>query len=596
MKKYIIFSLSALPLLFGSCLKEDKDLFGESASARIARVQAETEQVLNAAPNGWQMKYYPSSRLQYGGIMLYMKFDNGKVTVVSEHGKEGQTAQSLYSYDSDAGATLNFDTYNELFHIYSEPNSGVGEVNTGMDGDAEFIIVSYSPEEVVLRGKRTGNTIRMTPLPAGDWLEQMKDYINSVKQMEAFFSYSLRLGGTTYEMYRSEDPNYPSRLFRIVDTAGNTIQAPYIYTNSGLEFYQPIVVDGSTLESFDWSNGKFINIKQNAVIAPVTSAMTLSISIAPPTESDVTYQVTPSNLNPKSEYYYAGHYKASEIDKLGSDDAVIRYLMDRILPSELASSSQSLKASNMKAETDYYILAIGVGKSGDNTLYPVTDLTRKSFRTATATPYEADYAAWLGTWTVTSTGSYNYETDAETNTPISFDITIEALKSNTTFEIYGWGVSVYRNEYPIIVTFNSDTNSFGLANDLVVNRSKEGSLLAMGLSRIPGRGYSFVGGAYDLLTVTRSSDTAGTATGYQGSLQGGGSFETLFCDYFLEDASGELYLIRADEGYTTGIYPTGPYTLTKKTASSPAARADATPAPKTATQKIAAKKEIFYRQ
>jgi len=603
MKKYLILSLSALPLLFSSCLKEDKDLFDESASARVERIQTETEQVLNAAPNGWQMKYYPSSTQQYGGIMIYMKFDKGEVTVASEHGAEGETAKSLYSYDADAGATLNFDTYNPLFHRYSEPNSGVGEVNTGMDGDAEFVIVSYSSDEVVLRGKRTGNTIRMTPLPEGkSWSELMKKHTDAVAEMDKMLSYSLRLGGTAYETYRVEDSDYPSRYLCIVDSAGNTIEAPYIYTDTGLEFYRPIVVDGTTIERFDWSSDRFINVGLNASIAPVKSKMTFAITVETPQESDVKYKVSAAGIDSKSEYYYTGAFKTGVIDELGSDEAVIRYIMDRIASADqLASRTKTYSASNLKASTDYYILTVGIAMSSGKTFYPITGLDRQRFTTAEPTPYTDDYAAWLGSWTVTSTGSYSYELDGESPDPISFDITIEPLKSNATYEIYGWGTSRYRNDYPIIVSFNSMDGSFAIDNETQIESLRGGVLVAMGIGRITGKEgifYSFVGGEYPLLTAMRTSATEGKAAGYTGTLTDGSLFEALFCDYFLEDEYGGLYLLAAAEGYTSLVYPSGPFTLTKKADESAAAHVGTASArgEDGSMRKIAARKEMFHLQ
>jgi len=36
---------------------------------------------LTGAANGWLMEYYPSATQEYGGIAIYMKFQNGTVTI-----------------------------------------------------------------------------------------------------------------------------------------------------------------------------------------------------------------------------------------------------------------------------------------------------------------------------------------------------------------------------------------------------------------------------------------------------------------------------------------------------------------------------------
>ena len=94
MKKLIIL-LAVLPLVLSSCLKDDKDAFGKTASERIREVQEGTEKALTGAANGWLMEYYPSATQEYGGIAIYMKFQNGTVTVTSEAGGAGKTAESL---------------------------------------------------------------------------------------------------------------------------------------------------------------------------------------------------------------------------------------------------------------------------------------------------------------------------------------------------------------------------------------------------------------------------------------------------------------------------------------------------------------------
>ena len=57
MKKLIIL-LAVLPLVLSSCLKDDKDAFGKTASERIREVQEGTEKALTGAANGWLMEYY----------------------------------------------------------------------------------------------------------------------------------------------------------------------------------------------------------------------------------------------------------------------------------------------------------------------------------------------------------------------------------------------------------------------------------------------------------------------------------------------------------------------------------------------------------
>ena len=64
----ILFLLMALPtLLLTSCLKDQEDVFEESASARTANYLSNTKKVLTSAENGWLLNYYPDRDQSYGG-------------------------------------------------------------------------------------------------------------------------------------------------------------------------------------------------------------------------------------------------------------------------------------------------------------------------------------------------------------------------------------------------------------------------------------------------------------------------------------------------------------------------------------------------
>lgn len=73
--------------------------------------------------------------------------------------------KSLFSIKKDIGPTLNFDTYNSLFHYFSDSDiSGGAGTGKGYEGDYEFLLRSHTENEIVLRGKKTKNIIRMTRL------------------------------------------------------------------------------------------------------------------------------------------------------------------------------------------------------------------------------------------------------------------------------------------------------------------------------------------------------------------------------------------------------------------------------------------------
>ena len=258
MKKYLIILL-ALPLIATSCLKDDEDKFDKSASERIQEFLDNTSKVLSEAPNGWVVEYYPSAEQEYGGLRMYMKFDASKneVTVASEAGASDETAKSYYSFGEDYGPTLNFDTYNKLLHCYSEPYGSVGEANIGWGRDYEFIISSVDADEVVLTGKKSKNRIVLTPAATADWKMDFEAYRIAAATMDEMLSYQLEIGSRVYQMSRDVLSAYNSRHFTI-----NTVpatQVGYIYTTTGIKFYEPLTIDNVTIAEMDWEDGKFVD-------------------------------------------------------------------------------------------------------------------------------------------------------------------------------------------------------------------------------------------------------------------------------------------------------------------------------------------------
>lgn len=446
MKKFIILT-AVLPLVLSSCLKDDADAFDITASERIREVQVGTEKVLTDAPNGWLMEYYPSATQEYGGVTIYMKFNEGGVTVTSERGGADKTAHSLYSYDQDYGPTINFDSYNPLFHFYSEPDVGIGDKNKGMGGDSEFTIVSYAADKVVLRGKKTQNDIVLTPLPEGVWTTQFQNYLDVVAQMDGMSSYEFALNGTTYEISRDAVPNYNSRYFTIYTSPETKVS--FIYTTTGLKFYKPLVIDGVSIDEMEWKNGAFVDEASGARIQKTGSAnqFTITVSDIGPLSAKIKVDATIPE-----EYFYMGAYeKDLELGGGNSDADIINSLMNNIKSvSNLSKGSSAQKDLALKSSTEYVPCAFGV-KVVEGSFYPITALFKgTAFSTLTLTP--ADYGDWLGTWTVTSASS------EKSGAPMSFDVVISKKVEGSTYSVRGWDTTDIRLDFPATADFDADDN------------------------------------------------------------------------------------------------------------------------------------------
>lgn len=237
-------------LCFQSCLFSEEDLFDESSSARIQETIIEYEKLLQQPENGWLLEYYPGANYQMGGVNLLCKFDGKKVEIASEMGGNtigaGKKVSSLYRVIAEQSVLLTIDTYNELIHLFGEPQGS----NSSMQGDYEFVIMKASENEIVLQGKRYKNIMRMTPLDEVDWTNYITKLIRVPNQ--AFLrTYDLTVNGSkTGHIVRSGNTNTIEVHLNSADEKADVI--PFIYTTQGLKLQKPLFLNGKELIHFSW--------------------------------------------------------------------------------------------------------------------------------------------------------------------------------------------------------------------------------------------------------------------------------------------------------------------------------------------------------
>ena len=270
MKKYIYLFFFTFSLLFVACSPDAEDIFGENAANRIEERLAADKAVLVGAQNGWLMEYYPASGQIYGGYNVLALFkEDGKVTVSADiTGDASAQATSTYRMKEQAGPVLTFDTYNDIFHIFSDPSNdlGIGSNGKGLEGDYEFTIMEATAEKVTLKGKKTGNKIIMTPF-TGDWNE----YLTNIIDMEQKISILPKFDYSDGDFNASVAQSYHTLAITYQEN-GDTkdVSVPYILTTTGLKFMEPLEINGKSLETLEFQdvgdNGQLAS--GNIVLSP----------------------------------------------------------------------------------------------------------------------------------------------------------------------------------------------------------------------------------------------------------------------------------------------------------------------------------------
>ncbi|MDR2564302.1 MAG: DUF4302 domain-containing protein [Prevotellaceae bacterium] len=246
-----------LALALASCMKENENLFDASSADRLTAALNESTEILVGAPNGWLVHYYAGvGDEKVGGVSHIFEFGaDGWVGITSELAHDS-TYRSLYRVLPEQGAVLTFDTYNPVFHYFSEPQ-GFDKIH-GEQGDYEFLISEISADEVILKGKRYGNRVVMRPFISNKTKEQ---YLSEVRALENVLDAYSDL-----EVYK-DNQKIGSGYYLGVHEAyhikyavapGDSVEKSFYaaYTPDGITLYQTENIAGVEVSKFRWDVSK----------------------------------------------------------------------------------------------------------------------------------------------------------------------------------------------------------------------------------------------------------------------------------------------------------------------------------------------------
>lgn len=299
-KNIFIYFLLALPLLLTSCLKDQEDLFEDSASARTMKYLANAKRVLTSSEYGWVLDYFPDREQSYGGYAYTLKFDESNVAVCFEMADDvTQPISTGYSLDNEDGPVLAFDTYNDYLHIFATPSSSSGAGGyQAYDGDFIFIIMDISEDEntITLKGNRSGNIMYMHKLT-----QSIQDYQTEMEEFKKNLVFDQAYGeidGKSYWLNIDALNRYMSIEYA-AETDFETIEAPFCFNIDGFSFYEPIMIADKEVRNFkyDENEGTFTAVEDNSVV--FTALLTTSIVI-----NNIGEEITISNNAAALEYEF----------------------------------------------------------------------------------------------------------------------------------------------------------------------------------------------------------------------------------------------------------------------------------------------------
>lgn len=258
MKKLSIILFLALGLSLSGCVNEVEEVFDTPASERLDQKMKECQQLLTAPEHGWMIQYYPAADQRFGGSTYAAKFEaDGNVTVTGDvapntTGDVKKTVTSHYSINASSSVVLTFDTFNDYIHYWSDPDP---YSDNKFEGDFEWAYVEGDAKQMTFRGIKTDNKVVFTALET-----DIVTAIQQVVDLKYEVSDKLYMG---YKM-NGDAELYDDAIYSVLtyypdgNSEGAYEKIPYAYTPTGITFYNPVTINGVTVQNFDWQDGSFV--------------------------------------------------------------------------------------------------------------------------------------------------------------------------------------------------------------------------------------------------------------------------------------------------------------------------------------------------
>lgn len=297
--KHIILAIAAT-LVFTGCNRDEKNLFGSSASERLNIYLTNAENTFVAPVNGWEMLYFPNT--ESAGYPVLVKFaENGQVKAASCNpqttgNKYKEDMKSTWAIKADYGPILTFDTYNDIMHAWADPQTD----GDGFLGDYEFLILEANEKHIRLKGKKHEAYVEMYPMPADlDWEEYFKQ-VNAERDLIV-----TRNNGTKFNYsYNGQTQEMTYEDGMMVENLSDNLVYPFVVRPNCITFERPLIRWGVSSQNFTLDENKAKLISMDGVEVSFVPALTLVETLDSKLDNNVRWKLDTKDMGSESKTVY----------------------------------------------------------------------------------------------------------------------------------------------------------------------------------------------------------------------------------------------------------------------------------------------------